>query len=227
MPTKETAGAAMSALGGKSGAPSLGSLLRVWHSKHANPDTNRLSRDRCTHPDPDRGFSLRRKPNLLPSPRAVGVRPCSSCCASPPTCGIAARANSASVSVYDEPALRPGRAALRRSADQIPNLTWTGGTSRRVTCNPRIGENSQYEGETPDRRALWSTTRLHGPGTWAAPSTCGGRGAARPAAAPSGPTQPVVSSARDAGAHAVLDGQIEGSVGGDHCAPAVLPSAGP
>ncbi|MDO8541657.1 MAG: TonB-dependent receptor [Opitutaceae bacterium] len=58
----------------------------------------------------------------------------------------------ASVSVYDEPSLRAG--AVRHFSDlvdQVPNLTWTGGTSRPRYLQIRgIGENSQYEGETPD-----------------------------------------------------------------------------
>jgi iron complex outermembrane receptor protein len=58
----------------------------------------------------------------------------------------------ASVSVYDEAALRNG--AVRHFGDlvdQIPNLTWTGGTSRPRYLQIRgIGENSQFEGETPD-----------------------------------------------------------------------------
>ena len=58
----------------------------------------------------------------------------------------------ASVSVYDEEALRAG--AVRHFgdlADQIPNLTWTGATSRPRYFQIRgVGENSQYEGETPD-----------------------------------------------------------------------------
>ncbi len=58
----------------------------------------------------------------------------------------------ASVSVYDEAALQAG--AVRHFgdlADQIPNLTWTGGTSRPRYFQIRgVGENSQYEGETPD-----------------------------------------------------------------------------
>ena len=58
----------------------------------------------------------------------------------------------ASVSVYDERALEA--AAVRHFGDlvdQIPNFTWTGGTSRPRYFQIRgIGENSQYEGETPD-----------------------------------------------------------------------------
>src|SRR5687767_10961124 len=58
----------------------------------------------------------------------------------------------ASVSVFDESALQAG--AVRHFgdlADQIPNLTWSGGTSRPRYFQIRgIGENSQYEGETPD-----------------------------------------------------------------------------
>ncbi len=58
----------------------------------------------------------------------------------------------ASVTVYDEAALRAG--AVRHFGDlvdQIPNLTWTGGTSRPRYFQIRgVGENSQFEGETPD-----------------------------------------------------------------------------
>lgn len=58
----------------------------------------------------------------------------------------------ASVTVYDETALRAG--AVRHFSDlvdQVPNLTWTGGTSRPRYLQIRgIGENSQFEGETPD-----------------------------------------------------------------------------
>jgi outer membrane receptor protein involved in Fe transport len=58
----------------------------------------------------------------------------------------------ASVSVYDERALVSG--SIRHFsdlADAIPNLTWTGATSRPRYFQIRgIGENSQYEGETPD-----------------------------------------------------------------------------
>lgn len=58
----------------------------------------------------------------------------------------------ASVTVFDEAALRAG--AVRHFgdlADQIPNLTWTGGTSRLRYLQIRgMGENSQFEGETPD-----------------------------------------------------------------------------
>ena len=57
----------------------------------------------------------------------------------------------ASVSVYDGTALRDGVRHFGDLVDQIPNLTWTGGTSRPRYLQIRgIGENSQYEGETPD-----------------------------------------------------------------------------
>ncbi len=58
----------------------------------------------------------------------------------------------ASVSVYDEATLGSGTVRhFGDLADQIPNLTWTGGTSRPRYFQIRgIGENSQYEGETPD-----------------------------------------------------------------------------
>lgn len=58
----------------------------------------------------------------------------------------------ASVTVFDEAALQSQ--SVRHFADLvngIPNLTWTGGTSRPRYLQIRgIGENSQYEGETPD-----------------------------------------------------------------------------
>jgi outer membrane receptor protein involved in Fe transport len=58
----------------------------------------------------------------------------------------------ASVSVYDADALRSG--AIRHFGDlvdQIPNLSTTGGVSRPRYFQIRgIGENSQFEGETPD-----------------------------------------------------------------------------
>jgi len=58
----------------------------------------------------------------------------------------------ASVTVFDETALRAG--VVRHFGDltdQIPNLTFTGGTSRPRYFQIRgIGENSQFEGETPD-----------------------------------------------------------------------------
>ena len=58
----------------------------------------------------------------------------------------------ASVSVYDGTTLaQTGVRHFGDLADQIPNLTWTGGTSRPRYFQIRgIGENSQYEGETPD-----------------------------------------------------------------------------
>jgi len=58
----------------------------------------------------------------------------------------------ASVSVFDEAALRAGSVRhFGDLVDQIPNLTWSGGTSRPRFLQIRgIGENSQYEGETPD-----------------------------------------------------------------------------
>jgi len=58
----------------------------------------------------------------------------------------------ASVTVFDDAALRSH--AVRHFGDlvdQIPNLTYTGGTSRPRYFQIRgVGENSQYEGETPD-----------------------------------------------------------------------------
>ncbi|PAW82751.1 MAG: hypothetical protein B9S27_02380 [Opitutia bacterium Tous-C8FEB] len=58
----------------------------------------------------------------------------------------------ASVTVLDAPAL--AASATRHFGDlvdQIPCLTWTGGSSRPRYLQLRgVGENSQYEGETPD-----------------------------------------------------------------------------
>jgi iron complex outermembrane recepter protein len=58
----------------------------------------------------------------------------------------------ASASVYGEESMQSG--VIRHFADlidAIPNLTATGGTSRPRYFQIRgIGENSQYEGETPD-----------------------------------------------------------------------------
>lgn len=58
----------------------------------------------------------------------------------------------ASVTVFDEATLRLGAVGhFGDLADRIPNLTFTGGTSRPRYFQIRgIGENSQYEGETPD-----------------------------------------------------------------------------
>jgi outer membrane receptor protein involved in Fe transport len=58
----------------------------------------------------------------------------------------------ASVTVFDEAALRAGTVRhFGDLVDQIPNLTFTGATSRPRYFQIRgIGENSQYEGETPD-----------------------------------------------------------------------------
>jgi outer membrane receptor protein involved in Fe transport len=58
----------------------------------------------------------------------------------------------ASVTVLDAAALaRHGTAHFGDLVEGIPNLTWTGGTSRPRHLQLRgLGENSQYEGETPD-----------------------------------------------------------------------------
>lgn len=69
---------------------------------------------------------------------------------------------SASVSVYDGAALaREGVRHFGDLADQIPNLTYTGGTSRPRYFQIRgIGENSQYEGETPDSSVAFKVDDL-------------------------------------------------------------------
>ena len=58
----------------------------------------------------------------------------------------------ASISVLDEAALdENGTQHFEDIVNSIPNLTWTGGTSRPRYIQIRgIGENSQFEGETPD-----------------------------------------------------------------------------
>ena len=58
----------------------------------------------------------------------------------------------ASVSVLDEIRLKGnGAARFEDVINTIPNFTWTGGTSRPRYLQIRgIGENSQFEGETPD-----------------------------------------------------------------------------
>lgn len=58
----------------------------------------------------------------------------------------------ASVSVFSGPALDGGAGRhFGDLVDGIPNFTWSGGTSRPRYFQIRgVGENSQYEGETPD-----------------------------------------------------------------------------
>jgi outer membrane receptor protein involved in Fe transport len=58
----------------------------------------------------------------------------------------------ASVTVFDEATLEnSGVQHFEDVINAIPNLTWTGGTSRPRYIQIRgIGENSQFEGETPD-----------------------------------------------------------------------------
>lgn len=75
----------------------------------------------------------------------------------------------ASVSVLDEAALKSnGTQHFEDVVNAIPNLTWTGGTSRPRYLQIRgIGENSQFEGETPDStvRFLMDDFDLTGIGT--------------------------------------------------------------
>jgi len=58
----------------------------------------------------------------------------------------------ASVTLMDEAALKQSDVRhFSDLVDQIPNLSWTGATSRPRYLQIRgVGENSQYEGETPD-----------------------------------------------------------------------------
>ena len=68
----------------------------------------------------------------------------------------------ASVSVYDGSALEAsGVRHFGDLANQIPNLTWTGGTSRPRYFQIRgVGENSQFEGETPDSAVAFKVDDL-------------------------------------------------------------------
>lgn len=68
----------------------------------------------------------------------------------------------ASVSVYDGAQLAAdGVRHFGDLANQIPNLTWTGGTSRPRYFQIRgIGENSQYEGESPDSSVAFKVDDL-------------------------------------------------------------------
>lgn len=75
----------------------------------------------------------------------------------------------ASISVLDTAALQhTGTQHFEDVINAIPNLTWTGGTSRPRYLQIRgIGENSQFEGETPDStvRFLLDDFDLTGVGT--------------------------------------------------------------
>ncbi|MFP4156079.1 MAG: TonB-dependent receptor [Opitutales bacterium] len=75
----------------------------------------------------------------------------------------------ASISVLDEAALENnGTQHFEDVINSIPNLTWTGGSSRPRYIQIRgIGENSQFEGETPDSsvRFLMDDFDLTGVGT--------------------------------------------------------------
>ncbi|MSU48536.1 MAG: TonB-dependent receptor [Opitutus sp.] len=129
---------------------------------------------------------------------------------------------SASVSVYDEPTLRAG--AIQHFGDlvdQIPNLTWTGGTARPRYLQLRgIGENSQYEGETPDASVRFLVDDLDFTGL----GTLGGTFDVRQVEVLRGP-QAGAFGANAAGGVVRLvtnaptpfwTGKFEGSVGGDN-----------
>lgn len=79
----------------------------------------------------------------------------------------------ASVSIYDETVLRSGGVRhFGDLADQVANLTWTGGTSRPRYFQIRgIGENSQYEGETPDSAVAFKVDDLDATGLGGLAST--------------------------------------------------------
>ncbi len=128
----------------------------------------------------------------------------------------------ASVSVFGDDALRAS--AVRHFgdlADQIPNLTWTGGTSRPRYFQIRgIGENSQYEGETPDSTVRFLVDDLDFTGLGSLGSTFdvrqvevlrGPQAGAFGANAAGGLVRLVTNAPTP-----FWTGQLEGSVGGDH-----------
>ena len=150
MPTKETAGAAKSAVGRRV-APSLGSPIWVGHFTQMQLPTRILSITLALAALPLCAQTQGAQPVQRPGSTSEAVkldpvRVTADLWESP-----LARIP-ASVSVYDETALRGGSVRhFGDLVDQIPNLTWTGGTSRPRHLQIRgIGENSQFEGETPD-----------------------------------------------------------------------------
>jgi len=148
MPTKETAGAANSAVGRRVAAFN-GSPIWVGHFNKMQLPTRILSITLALA-----AAANAQTPAIAPPAAATpddivrleSVRVTADLWASP-----LARIP-ASVSVYDEAALRVGSVRhFGDLVDQISNLTWTGGTSRPRYFQIRgIGENSQFEGETPD-----------------------------------------------------------------------------
>lgn len=127
----------------------------------------------------------------------------------------------ASVTVIDEQALADG--AIRHFGDlvdQIPNLTWTGGTSRPRYLQIRgVGENSQYEGETPDSAVRFLVDDLDFTGLGAVASTFdvrqvevlrGPQAGAFGANAAGGLVRLVTVAPSP-----VWSGQVEGTLGGD------------
>ncbi len=129
---------------------------------------------------------------------------------------------SASVSVYDDAAMRAGMVRhFGDLVDQIPNLTWTGGTSRPRYFQIRgIGENSQYEGEAPDSTVRFLVDDLDFTGL----GTLGSTFDVRQVEVLRGP-QAGAFGANAAGGVVRLvtnaptpywTGLVEGSIGGDH-----------
>ncbi|MCC6416318.1 MAG: TonB-dependent receptor [Opitutaceae bacterium] len=139
MPTKETAGAANRAKGHRAAAFN-GSPPWVGHSKMHHP-TRILLLTLATTVLAARAQTKTDEPVTLEPVRVTADLWASPLARIP-----------ASVTVYDAAALQTG--AVRHFGDlvdQIPNLTWTGATSRPRYFQIRgVGENSQYEGETPD-----------------------------------------------------------------------------
>jgi iron complex outermembrane receptor protein len=116
--------------------------------------------------------------------------------------------------------------------DQIPNLTWTGGTSRPRYFQIRgIGENSQYEGETPDSAVRFLVDDLDFTGLGTLGSTFDVqqvevlRG---PQAGPSAPTPPAASCASSPPRpRRIWTGRVEAGVGEDACATGGFAVGGP
>ena len=139
----------------------------------------------------------------------------------------------ASVSVYDAETLEgSGVRHFGDLADQIPNLTYTGGTSRPRYFQIRgIGENSQFEGESPDSTVRFLVDDLDFTGLGSVGSTFdvkqvevlrGPQAGAFGANAAGGVIRLVTNDPTP-----YATGQLEGSVGSDHLREAGAAVGGP
>ncbi len=139
----------------------------------------------------------------------------------------------ASVSVYDQATF--GQNGVRHFGDlasQVPNLTFTGGTSRPRYFQIRgIGENSQYEGETPDSSVRFLVDDLDFTGL----GTVGGTFDVRQVEVLRGPQAGAFGANAAGGVIQLVSnaptpyytGQVQGSVGGDNLREAGVAVGGP